>query len=303
MKNLSVYLLFAFYIATSLSAVPVISQFNASDFSQIKGSLLSGSISDTNVTDGISLRHLESAYNPNATACFQRVSAPRIPQCQFWTEAGWSATSAASTPATAGNTQWIQLVASPTQNQKLMVTLDSNSDVDAQTWNGVSWSATTEFTPSASTAALRSFDVAYEPLSGRAIGVFANATTQALTYRVWDGSSWGPNKGLVIGTAAAINQIVALRPRPNSNQIMLLVSATATTPDLYAILWNGTNEFNTSTSVAISAALDTSSDLESFDGAWEETSGDFNAYYAEDTLHHIFRKSFSNGVWQANATG
>ncbi|MBI5224695.1 hypothetical protein HY989_02400 [Candidatus Micrarchaeota archaeon] len=297
------YFLFALYFANSLAAIPILVSFNASDYSPIRGSLLSGTISDTNVTDSVSLRFLEGLYNPNATACFQLSASATIPQCQNWMTTGWSATAAASTPATAGNTQWIQLVASPTKNEKIMVTLDSNSDIDAQIWNGVSWSATTEFTPSASTAALRSFDVAYEQLSGRALAVFANATTQALTYRVWDGSSWGPNKGLVIGTAAAINQIVALKPRPNSNQIMLMVSATAATPDLYAILWNGTNEFNTTTSVAITAELDTTSDQESFDGRWESSSGDFNAYYGQDASVTIFRQTFSNGVWEAPVAG
>ncbi|HLC48368.1 MAG TPA: hypothetical protein VJI13_04810, partial [Candidatus Norongarragalinales archaeon] len=213
------------------------------------------------------------------------------------------ATGAASTPpVTAGTVQFTRIRASPAKDEKLLVTLDSNSDIDAQVWDGSGWSATTELTQIASIATRDVIDIGYERVSGDALLVWANTTTQSISFRVWNGSEFSAQDGLGIGTAGVTNRILDLFPQEGTDNIMLLLSDGSATPDLYAILWDGSG-FNTSTQVQITSELDTTSDYQAYYGAWEEQSGDFNVYYGEDAQLAIFRRSFEGGAWTAPEAG
>ncbi|MEK6953605.1 MAG: hypothetical protein AABX01_01245 [Candidatus Micrarchaeota archaeon] len=305
MGNKRLVLVSVLFCLVSLSdSATVLRQFNASDYVLKNGTVYSGTISDTNVSDAASFGILEAAYanSTGGMASFQLSASATIAQYQRWLGNGWTSTAAASTPATAGTLRYLVVKANPIRDEKILATLDSNSDVDAQVWNGSEWSATTEMTAIASIATKRAFDVAFEQLSGRGLVVYANTTTATIAYRIWNGSGFSAQGGLGIGTAGVTNRIIDLIAKSDSNQIMLLVSEGSATPDLRAILWNGT-EFNTSTQVTITTELDTTSDEQSYSGDWEESSGDFNVFYGNDASLTILKNTFSNGVWVGQSTG
>jgi hypothetical protein len=84
---------------------------------------------------------------------------------------------------------------------------------------------------------------------------------------------------------------------------MLLMSNAPTYPKLYAILWNGTNFVSTS-NVTLTDALDTTSDYQSYFGDWEEISGDFNAFYINDTgTTNILMNTWNGTAWAGQASG
>ncbi|HLC47494.1 MAG TPA: hypothetical protein VJI13_00325, partial [Candidatus Norongarragalinales archaeon] len=139
MERKGLVLVITFFCLLGLAgSATVVKQFNASDYYFAKGTLLSGNINNTNISDSISLRMLEAAYNStNGMASFQLSASATTAQYQQWLGTGWDATGAASTPpVTAGTVQFTRIRASPAKDEKLLVTLDSNSDIDAQVWDG-----------------------------------------------------------------------------------------------------------------------------------------------------------------------
>ncbi|MFH0971128.1 MAG: hypothetical protein V1835_01025 [Candidatus Micrarchaeota archaeon] len=295
--------IFIIWLSGTSDSISVLNQFNSSDYILSRGTYYSGSLSDTYVSDNVSLGILEAGYNLDGMAVFQLSVSATAAQYQQWRYDGWSGTAAASTPATAGTLRFNVLKSNPARNEKILVTLDSNSDVDAQIWNGYAWTSTTEMTASASIATKRAYDAAYEQVSGRALVAFANTTAATVTYRLWDGNSWTANGHLNIGTAGVTNRIINLVPKPNSNEMMMLVSDGTAIPKLYAIFWNGTG-FNASTSLKISDSIDGTSDEESYYGVWEEISGNFNVYYSSDAAFtNVLMATFSGGSWGSEVLG
>ena len=80
--------------------------------------------------------------------------------------------------------------------EKIVVTLSDDGYLDVYVWNGTAWTVTNNVGNVGTTAnAYKSFDVAYEKTSGRALLVYAvlsTDTTKDLAYRIWTfGSGWG----------------------------------------------------------------------------------------------------------------
>ncbi|MFH1750726.1 MAG: hypothetical protein ABH863_03550 [Candidatus Micrarchaeota archaeon] len=239
--------------------------------------------------------------SPGSMVTYQLSSDASTPYYQYWDGQFWNLGTAVPQYPGSGTMRLPILKSNPLRNEKTLVTLDSNSNVIAWTWSG-GWSSPFLLTSIASDSARRSFDVAYEQQSGRAIAVYANTTPRTLSYRIWAGDAWSQEMGLDIGTAGSTNRIVDLFPRKGTNQIMLLVSDGSATPDLYGALWDGSS-FVPSTISQLTSELDQSSDRQSYFGVWEALSGDFNVFYAEDLPRPIFKKGFEGGVWTSAVQG
>jgi hypothetical protein len=140
--------------------------------------------------------------------------------------------------------QWQRLVANPRTNEVLLVTQDANQGIYAQACTGNTWFAGTPLngTP-APHAAHRSFDVAYENLSGHGLAVYADNTVN-VRYQGWNGTAWTVQSNVVgfIPTPSGSNCWVRLVAQPGSDNILCLVRWQIGSRTNYssAMVWNGT---------------------------------------------------------------
>ncbi len=158
--------------------------------------------------------------------------------------------------------RWVRTRASPTRDEKIVVTLDSGGTLIAQVYRPSGWiqpitlmtglnnTGTNDFTYT------RPFDVAYEQGSGRALVVYTDPTQNAPRYAVWDplGTTW-------------TTYSVALGPPPNgksfwircesnpqnssSNEIIVVTLDNRNPADLNGYQWTGypTNTMNGPTNI------------------------------------------------------
>ena len=277
--------------------------FNASDYYLPVGSVFAGVLGNTNQSDGVSFDIQESLVGPskNATAVFQLSATATTPQYQSWDGDAktWSATQSGQATG-GGNVYWQVLKACPNRDERILVTLDSLSDIYAQTWNSTNWTARTALELTAQANTRQAYDLAYEQLSGDAIVAWANATVQSIWYRVWNGNAWSAVQSLTIGTAATANIRVKLYERPGSDDLMLFVetAVTSTYSDLYAARWNG-NGFDAATQIDLAIATNTG---QAFDGAWEPSGSEFVLFYANTSVPINYR-NYSAGTWAAGRAG
>jgi uncharacterized protein YjlB len=123
-----------------------------------------------------------------------------------------------------GPWQIIAGATSPTRDEKIVVGVDSSQNLSGQMWNGSSWTAL-PFNDFANVTSSDnwSFDVAYESQSGRAMLVYRNGsgTTNNLSYRIWDGTSWsGPSTILTPGSFD--HPQLRLASSPSSDEMVLV---------------------------------------------------------------------------------
>ena len=230
----------------------------------------SGELSDLTSDNGVHMtfRSYGSSYATGNEAMFaygeDTASTPRY---RIWDGANWGTEVSAS--ETASTIQWLILESNPNRNEKILGTLASTGAIHVQVWNGSSWSSVQPLGSGVGTTndAYRSFDIAYEQASGRAIVVFVPSSTAVdPQYVIWNGSSWTAPATIDISTTGAVYW-VKLASRPLSNQIALMtLDANA---DIAGIIWNGSTWHNTKTlTTSASTAL-----RECFAVEYEQQSG------------------------------
>ncbi len=146
--------------------------------------------------------------------------------------------------SSSGEPRWAVLRNSPLSpyTGKLAGILDINRQLTLLAWGGEGWSAPMTATSFSGpiTSASRSFDLAYEQLSGDALTVYGKSGSSLPSYRTWDhaSSTWSA-EALVpatLNTASAIAW-VRLVPRPGSNEILLLYQDLSGAVN--ALVWDG----------------------------------------------------------------
>jgi hypothetical protein len=121
--------------------------------------------------------------------------------------------------------------------------LSDDGYLDAYVWgnpNGA-WAVTNDIGFIGTVAnAYRSFDIAYEKNTGRAIIVYSRGTvTDEIGYRIWDGVSWGPEQllNLEFTTGVVYWITLATKPTANANEIaMIYLDANA---NVHGYVWTG----------------------------------------------------------------
>lgn len=160
----------------------------------------------------------------------------------------------------------------------------------------------------------RAFDIAYERLSGRAMVVYGDTTSQKLYYCYYDGTNWGPvsNCAPTNGTndiSLSSNgrpTYVTLKPKGGSNELLMGVGIdVAGTHEVEAYRWTGstwtdqvvaTDTTNASTSGNEQGAV--------FDVEWEGNTGDALVIYATTAATEIKYKVLpSGGSWGSEQNG
>ena len=193
---------------------------------------------------------------------------------------------------------WLVTRGSHESKEFILGTEDKTNDVNVQIYNitSRSWGNLLEVSVDVPNAGFRAFDIAYEDVAGRALIVYENSSAgdQMLVYRVWNGTSFTAQQALTTTLPANSVNWISLSPKKGSNDIMLL--AHDNTQSLYAVLWNGSG-FDTSKQSNLSSAT-ASASTQHFSYAWEESSGEGMAAYAEGT-NWVYRLYHTTG-WNAS---
>ena len=165
------------------------------------------------------------------------VAQARIPRYREWTGAAYTAEADASDVGAKADGFW-RLVASPVSDAKALATVDADTDLNVQIWDGSSWGASAELTSNVGVKASRGFDIAYEQVSGRLMVVYRDAAdTSRVYYSTWtaaNGWSGRLNTGV---TVAGTIQWLKLTPKPGYDEMICVVEDYS--KGITAMVWDG----------------------------------------------------------------
>jgi len=205
--------------------------------------------------------------------------------------------------SSASNIAFVRAFHAPTRDEVIAghIKLDGRLDIftvtggqddaadDTAQWNktGVTSALTCDATTFGT--CWRPFDIAYEALSGDAMVAFGiNATTGTLQYCTYNGSAWSPASCTTPSTFTLTGSTGALRwvrliPRgeglkgTRSDEILMIASDANS--DIFAAIWDGSS-WTELTTITTSAST---FEIQNFDGAWEETTGNALVVWSEGT--------------------
>lgn len=128
----------------------------------------------------------------------------------------------------------------PTREEKTVVALWEDRRVSMTVTNDTGVARSFDLFKDVGEFLGRVFDVAYEHKSGDAVVVCFDEDGKVLRYRVFDGVSVEKSKSLALPVALRVGYI-ALRGRPKTDEIVLMVSGVASDGkmQLHANEWNG----------------------------------------------------------------
>ncbi len=283
-------------IATLDSAQAVLLQF-------LRNTTNSSSLNITNATGDAGFRAFDLAVDGNGT--LMAVAAANSSGGLVYRRWNGSAFENGSiVTGLSAQVNWVQLAARNSSAELMLVTQDSNSDLMATPWNGTAWLASQSLDNDTESATEEDFDVAYEPLTGRAIVAWANATTAAPRYRIYSGS-WS-SVGSVSTTAgqSANYEWLRLRAFPGSDRLLLCTNDGNN--DLNCAQWDGSVW---GTAKELDASIENSATTRrNFDLAPEPASGGWAVLYGDNGADSFsFARcqtsaNCANGVWESVQT-
>ncbi len=200
------------------------------------------------------------------------------------------------TPGAHGNVSGIEVMkSSPVRREYVAATQDLEGNLSVKVWDGTSGGNYFLVTGVASVNSTRSFDVAYEELSGDAVVAYRKSSSpNNLFYRVWNGTIWSSELAVVRASGLSWVKLIA---RPNSDKIMALTVEGTTS--LYTTEWSGSSFGSSSLS---STTL--GSGYENFGFAYETVSGKGVLVYRDSAASNAltYRPYSAAGVWGSAVT-
>lgn len=221
-------------------------------------------------------KSLDLAYeqeSDRAMVVFRDNTDGSVPHYILWN--GTSYSSEGTAIDVGSDIQWIRLASKPASNELVLVTLDSDDDINAQFWDGAGWGDLTEIETEAETANFQSFDVIYEQVSGHALLVWMPLDESQPHYRVWNGSPWTPET-LANDVGSSDVRWVSLAAKPSSNEVVLATLDDG--DDLNVQVWSG-NAFGVVSELATSVE---SSEQRSFALAYQQNSTNLMLVYGDN---------------------
>ena len=178
---------------------------------------------------------------------------------------------------------------------KIVVGVDTDSDIKGEIWNGSGWSALSLNTLNANPVSEDywwGMDVAYEQDSGDAVLVWNNNTAgDLLQYSVWNGSSWSAKTSIAAYTGGE-PQHMHMAPKPRADEMVLVVNDL--NADDYALVWDGSTWGN-------QLSLDTSGtgedDQTALYVAYEQLSGRAMVVYGKDGQVNCYYRIWNGSAW------
>lgn len=160
----------------------------------------------------------------------------------------------------------------PTRDEATLVVLTNTGQVQAQVFNGTTWSGVTVLSTVNATnpngiSLYRGFDLEYEQSSGDAVVVSGDGTADP-NYYVWNGSSWASGVDINIPTTG-IPYTIELASRPGTDELALITLDSNV--DVYGMRWTGTawNNMGVATVWDATASIAT---MKAIDVTYEATS-------------------------------
>lgn len=191
-----------------------------------------------------------------------------IPYYRVWDGSNWGVE--ASAQSVAGNINYVVLKSARTRNEAILGVQTSTGAIYVQVWNGTSWGNLTQV--GTGTTTTRSFDIAYEKNSDRA--VIAYAASADFAYRTWNGTTLSSATTVTAPPTTGTLNWLELRQNPlsTSNEIaMIMLDANA---DVYGMAWNGTtNTWGNMGTSAVWDATAASATKKTIDVEYEQNSG------------------------------
>lgn len=220
----------------------------------------------------------------------------------------------------------------PTRDEVITGQLKVDGRLDVQTCTGgcdTAGEMTSLFNKTGISAALtcdatlgacpRPFDIAYEPLSGKALVAFSlNSVAGVLQYCFWDGSSLSPAGCTTPSTyaidapncgTAATQSFARVKLFPygeglkdkRTNEMLVIINEG--NGRIFALRWDGSSFGN----CTLIAAATPSTSIQNFDGAWEGSSGNAMVVWAEGTSASTTPFQYkrwirSNTTWDSSGT-
>jgi hypothetical protein len=185
--------------------------------------------------------------------------------------------------------------AAPTHNEKIVIGIDNDANINGQMWDGDEWTAL-PFNPLASVSESFwwGFGVAYEQQSGDAMLVWndGNLGNSSLTYRVWNGATWSDEFDITTPSINGEAQHMKIAARPHSDEMVLVVSNNNSQD--YALVWNGSSWGNIQ-QLTLPVIGDARTDVYV---AYEQQSGQALVVYGEGSTDALYRV-WNGASWSA----
>lgn len=208
------------------------------------------------------------------------------------------------------DSRWFREVSSPKTGEKIIALIDNttNDPLMLFTWSGTAWTLDKNIPLTGISAgdATRPFDVAYEELSGDALFLFSDYSTNQLRYYkrvagVWDAGATVAAASTAGTGFSTFKRWVRLEAQFESDSI--LAGYLSDSETIGAMIWDGsTNTFGSQLSDAVGVSTATAtSDEQPFDIAWESSSGTPMIFWGT-TGNLLAQREFSSGSWQAETT-
>lgn len=216
------------------------------------------------------------------------------PFYRIWDGSNWGDEGSAQTVG--GNINYMAAKSSSNRNEVVLGTQDASGAIYFQVWNGTSWGNRVQV--GTGPAATRSFDVAYEKTTGRA--VIAYSTGADFAYRIWDGTTLSAATTVTAPpTTGAVNWIeLRQNPLANSNEIaMIMLDANA---DVYGMRWTGSAWNNLGTTAVWDNSASTAS-RKGVDVEYEQSSGNLLFVWGDATATDLRYRTW-NGTTLSAAT-
>ncbi|HEX8762980.1 MAG TPA: hypothetical protein VF733_04465 [Candidatus Saccharimonadales bacterium] len=191
------------------------------------------------------------------------------PYYRIWNGTDWSAEAAAQNVA--GNINYVVLKSARTRNEAILGVQTSTGAIYIQIWNGTSWGNLTSI--GGGSTSTRSFDIAYEKNSDRAVIAYSpNTVAVDFAYRTWNGSALSAETVVAAPPTTGLLNWIELDPNPlsGSNEVsMIMLDSNA---DVYGMAWNGSS-WGTMGTAAVWDATAATATKKSIDVEYEQTSG------------------------------
>lgn len=221
-----------------------------------------------------------------------------VPYYRIWDGSAWGAEASAS--SVTGNINFIVLKSAATRNEAVMGVQTDAGAIYFQVWDGSAWSLPTQIAGSATTTT-RSFDIAYEKTTDRAIITYSPSSVSAdFAYRIWDGSTLSSATNVTAPpTTGAINWIETKQnPVAASNEIaMIMIDANS---DVYGMRWTGSAWNNMGTAATWDATASTPT-RKGIDVEYEQSSGHILFAWGDATSTDNYYRTW-NGTTLSAAT-
>ncbi len=187
---------------------------------------------------------------------------------------------------------WSVAKASPAYDQFILGTMGADRAMSFQVFENDIWSRMLTMPASGPSATRKSFDVAYEALSGRAVAVACNGMDAS--YAVFDGSTWGAVQSLNLPFTTNC-ELVKLASNPIQNQILALFRNTGssfTAEEWDGTQWVASREFTFSASAGVVEPAHDAMDIE-----FERTSGRAVAIVGANTTRGFRYRIWGGSNW------